>query len=463
MKLTKKELRQFLLTHSREQLVEWLLGVSRDSSDFRQRLDFYTGTHLSVEAASSAIGESIDQFHALFSQGRSLKVIEIVKPAQFLLESLRACLDFGPSTEVPGFIGKMMVSLDQLVGQQPKPAIRLEELQREFSSLHLRAAKSFPPDPATLAETLFQFRSNATANIAPEAPGAYAELLGQVGLARYRELLEPTYQIVVHNHQVDRRSRKELKLFINRRVMLYEWATISEDVEEQVAILLAVARQPDEVLIIAGFLDARLRPMDALQTVQKAFEKAHSPKLATFLAHRYEAQGQFAEALPYRWYLFENGPTKDSFSALMHAAGQTRQTSFYRDRAMALTAEKAKTLHVELLLREDRLGEALSHARKNGAAISSWAKLAELHAIKDPRLAIELYFDCVEFALNERKEGYSAKPDGYVSDAWHLAIDTATFQAFNARLRALFAKKKLPETFTAKLVEAGIPVAKLLQ
>ena len=86
-----------------------------------------------------------------------------------------------------------------------------------------------------------------------------------------------------------------------------------------------------------------------------------------------------------------------------------------------------------------------------------------MHAIKDPRLAIELYFDCVEFALNERKEGFSAKPDVFVGDAWHLAVDTATFQAFNARLRSLYAKQKLPETFTAKLVDAGIPVAKLLQ
>jgi hypothetical protein len=93
----------------------------------------------------------------------------------------------------------------------------------------------------------------------------------------------------------------------------------------------------------------------------------------------------------------------------------------------------------------------------NGAPIASWVKLADVYAVKDPRLAIELYFDCAEFALKEKR------PYSYIPAAWQLAVDSATFQVFNSRLRALFGKEKLPEWYVAKLVEAGIPIAKLLQ
>ncbi|MCX6612853.1 MAG: hypothetical protein NTW74_18635, partial [Acidobacteria bacterium] len=306
-------------------------------------------------------------------------------------------------------------------------------------------------------ERLFTMRSNAAMSILPESPKAYVEVLGVEGLKKYRELLEPIYQVIVNHQGTSRPGMREAKTFMNRRVMLFEWMTVTEDVDEQVAIMLAMARHPDEVLTVASYLDLRERPMDALLIVQKAFAKAANPKLARFLADRFDKQSQPDEALPFRWYLFEQKPDQDHFNALMHTAGLSRQSAEWRERAMAFAAEHSKGLHIELLLNEDRLEDALSQARLNGAPITSWAKLADAYTVKDPRLAIELYFDCAEFALKEKR------PASYIPAAWQLAVDSVTFQVFNSRLRALFGKEKLPDWYVAKLVEAGIPVAKLLQ
>lgn len=457
MAKTKKELRQFLLEHSREQLSEWLLGVAKDSPDFRQRLDFYAGTHQSFEVAAKAIEDALNDFNRLTSQRRSLKPAEIAKSAQFLLESMRACLDFAPTNHLLPLIESGMVALDRLLGLQGKSSTRLEELQREFGTLHLRVARLFPGNPADLAERIFTMRSNAAMSILPESPKAYVELLGVEGLKKYRELLDPIYQVIVNHQGTLRPGMREAKTFLNRRVMLFEWMTVSNDVDEQVAIMLAMARHPDEVLTVASYLDLHERPMDALLIVQKAFAKAANPKLARFLADRFEKQSQSDEALPFRWYLFEQKPDQDHFTALMHTAGLSRQSVEWRERAMVFAAEHSKGLHIELLLDEDRLEDALSQARLNGAPIVSWVKLADAYSVKDPRLAIELYFDCAEFALKEKR------PYSYIPTAWELAVDAATFQVFNSRLRALFGKEKLPEWYVSKLVEAGIPVAKLLQ
>jgi hypothetical protein len=438
-------------------LCEWLLGVAKDSADFRQRLEFYVGTHESFEAAAAAIETALGSFRALAGLRRGVKPSEILKPGQFLLEALRASLDFSPTVRIVPLLEDAMTTLDRLVGQHGKVSSRLEELQKEYGTLHLRVTKLYAGDPVGVAERIFNMRSNSSGNILADAPLAYVEVLGEKGLRRYRELLEPVYQVVVRHQELPPTGMKEAKVFFNRRVMLFEWTLVTEDVDEQLAILLAMAKNPDEVLTVAAYLDARKRPMDALQTVQKAFEKAASPKLAKFLADRYEKQNQAAEALAYRWYLFVEKAELGRFGDLMHAAGLARQTSEWREKAMAFAAENAKGLHIEILLGEDRLEDALSQARLNGAPIRAWVKLAEGYAVKDPRLAIELYFDCAEFALKEKR------PYSYIPSAWQLAVDSVTFQVFNSRLRALFGKEKLPDWYVAKLVEAGIPVAKLLQ
>jgi hypothetical protein len=451
--VTKKELRQFLEGHSREQLSEWLLGVAKDSPDFRQRLDFYAGTHHSFAEASKAVLQAIEQFERLRSERRSLRQAEIVRPCQFLLEGLRACHDISPSEELLPIVERTMVALDHLIGTQIQPTPRLFELQSEFATLHLKLAGLQSNNGADLAERLFHMKAQSRARILPDCPQGYLECLGEEGLRRYRELLEPTYREVVHGEVISRARSRSLLL---RREMLFDWTLVSENLEEQVAILSAMASKAEDVLSLAGYLDERQRPMDALQCVQKAFAKAPNVKLAEFLADRLEKQNQAFEAMEYRWYLFEQLPTLTSFGALMQAAGQVRAGSEWREKAMKHAAEKAKGLHVELLLQDDLLDEALGQARVHGAPISAWLKLADAFARKDSKTAIDLYFDCAEFALKERRS------DQYIPKAWQLAVDGGTFQIFSARLRLLFGKQKIPDWYVEKLVEQGVPVAKLL-
>lgn len=241
-----------------------------------------------------------------------------------------------------------------------------------------------------------------------------------------------------------------------RQQMVFEWATITEDIDEQVAILLAMSQRPDEVLVVAAYLMSRQRPMDAMDIVRHAHQRSANPKLANFLADQLERQNQPEQAIPYRWYLFEQKVDRENYDDLMWAAAQCRQTQQWRERAMPLISEKNKGLGIELMLEEDRLEDALSEARQHGARLGLWVRMAEGYALRDPKLAIELYFDCAEFAMKERVA------NSHIEMAWGLAVDGATFQVFNVRLRSLFSRTRVGEREVAKLVEAGIPVAKLL-
>lgn len=449
--MTKKELRQFLEQHSREQLADWLMTVAKDAPDFRQRLELYVATHHSFAHAAQAIQDAVDRFGALNPHRAPVKLPELIKQGRFLLESLRACFDFEPGPEFPDMVEKCMTSFDQFVGRLGKDDNRLLELQREFATLYERVVTEFPMPAAELGEKLFHLRERSLAQMLPDAPRSYMKLLGAEGLARYRELLGPTLEAVIHGEGGPWVGKRQ-----TRRQMVFEWATITEDIDEQVAILLAMSRRPDEVLIVANYLISRQRPMDALDIVRQAQQRHANPKLAVFLADQLEKQNQAEQALPYRWYLFEQKVERETYDDLMRDAAQCRQVAHWRERATPLIAEKNKGLGIELMLEEDRLEEALTEARQHGARLSLWVRMAEGYALRDPKLAIELYFDCAEFALKERAT------NNHIELAWALAVDGATFQVFNARLRSLFSRVKVAEREVTKLVAAGIPVAKLL-
>ncbi len=463
MAARKKDLRHFLVAHSRDELAEWILGVAAASTDFKQRLDFYVGTHRSPADAALAVRAAVDQFNDLTKLRRTLKPVEIVKPALFLLESIDACLSFGFRDDVLDLIETAMQSLDRLLWQVPVRTARLDDLQKEFSVLHLRAAQLSNHEPITLAQRIFTLRETALGPIATGAPSSYTELLGTTGLAHFRELLEPTFQIVVNQAAPVPRQRRDMQHFMNRRKMLFDWAMLTEDLDEKVAVLIAFARQPAEILNIAGIFDAQQRPMDALVAVRRAHERNPSQELATDLAKRFESQGEASASIPYRWYLFEQSPVIHHYDALIATAAQTNQAKAWSERAMSLAQERAPYLYIDLLLRENRLEAALGAARASGAPLNTWFQLAGLHAESDPHTAIGLYFDCVHFAFKGRLDSSPATPAALLVSAWHLASDATTFQAFNGRLRALFAKEQVPKYIIGQLEAEGIPIERLLR
>lgn len=456
MAITKKQLQEFLAQHPPQMLVDWLHSIAKNMPEFKQRLEYYVATHQSWEAAAQATMEAVEQFSKLQSARTPPKPADFLKQGRFLLESIRACIDFDQSSKLDSLVELMMQAVDGLAGKLSKPDVRVEALQRELAALHLLTLERNPPAPVELADRLFRLRSNAYAAMLPDVPRAYMDLLGADGVKRYRELIDAPLRALLHGEPPRLRLGNDARIARNQRMMVYEWSTVCEDVDEQVAILLAMTQRPDEVLGIAEYLELRERPMDALEIVRSAWTKRPSPNLSEFAAERLERQSQFAEALPYRWALMEAAPSRKTFDELMRAAGQAGLLNEWREKAMAYLEVKSRSTHLELLIEDGRLLDALQSARENGARLEHWEDLAEGYSAVDPRLAIELYFDCAEFALKERLE------DNFISTAWQLAVDPPTFQVFRARLESFFQKNALSERYVARLIDGGIPVSKLL-
>jgi hypothetical protein len=460
----KTNLKKLLAGKADPEFLDWLLATAKDLPDFRQRLHFYAATHGSSEEAIQAVNSAIEDVNRLLAAKETARVPEIVQKLTFLKQALSGCLQFGYIDTAIQTSEHAMSLIDHLVHIQQVRSTKLPALHDEFSTLHISALEAAEVDQPALAERLYNLRLTASGETLRSFPTAYEHILGKPGIAKLRELLDPTFQMLTGPTATDRNLfRKELRTLPQRRLMLSDLAPMLDDQQDQIAIISAMARRPDEIRKLIDLLDGRQLPFEALQHLKRHYERQPSAPLAKELAERHEQLRQFEEALEYRWYCFQANISIERYDELVATAGKAGQTKQWCGRAQEFAREKSIRVLVEILLRENRTAEALDTARQSGAPLESWAKLAEIHTRTDPRLAIHLYFDCAGFALNDHHHWAKDAPREYVSRAWDLASDAATFQAFNARLRALFSKTRLPGNFREKLEASGIPVQRLLQ
>lgn len=113
------------------------------------------------------VEEATDALEALLEQGRRGDVVELAEHALKLAE-------------------RALDHIDDSGGQMGDAIARIEEL-------HLDACSKARPDPEALAERLFAWELDGPWDVFDQAVVRYAEVLGDTGLARYRELAEEAW------------------------------------------------------------------------------------------------------------------------------------------------------------------------------------------------------------------------------------------------------------------------------
>jgi len=116
---------------------------------------------------SAGIEEAIDLLEALLEEGRSGDIVEL---AEHTLRVAEHALEH----------------VDDSDGQMTDVIARLEDL-------HLDACRRARPDTVALAERLFAWELDGAWDVFDQAVVSYVEVLGNPGLARYRELAEEAW------------------------------------------------------------------------------------------------------------------------------------------------------------------------------------------------------------------------------------------------------------------------------
>jgi hypothetical protein len=443
------KLEDFLTDVSKDDLTKWLLAAAKESPDVKRRLELFAAQHSSpAEAVKSykallktigktrnrnprkrtrEIGANFLQLHAAlkadFGQGKLDVVVEILPHA---LCALHEASDFDVSQQFP-------------------------DLQARLETLHFEAATELRPRPAMLAEQLHDTQKVAS-ELFVDAAYLYRDILGDLGLAAYRELLEPGWQSCLERLKTSPRWSYDRELERLREQIL-SWARAieprQESLRQQAQILEKLAHSAaDYILSVELYLHAGDR-QEALRLAESGFEALLGRKnlanrfqeMADLLVRLLREAQRPEAALAATWRAFQAQPSVLGFQQLIAAAHPPESVDQWRQKAHEFALKRSNDLLLELLLAEERIEEARVHATARGLSTESWLYFGKVLGQRAPQEAIPLLVQIASQQAQTMIWGGTETVLELLREARRIA--------FSANLKALFASEI--DVFRSKL------------
>ena len=379
-------LRESLLARSRAGR-----GVALDSGDWRKRIDGVFGagggyvTYEEGKAWTSEVYEVIDALEDL---------CELGYPDDVALLLERACRR----------ASQAILYVDYKGGWLPSIADRL-------LVLHHHASVKGCPDPEELAGRLVAMEVDLDPDLQSfyRLAVTYAELLGEVGLAAYREDLES------RSRNIDEDGRQHSSEADAVHEAMVGWALATGDPDALIEVHSGRRVGVGAVLEIARALSAAGREGEAIEWARRGLRDhpgrfGHSDKLRDYLAAMLRGSGDSSGAVELYWDAFAADPSLLTYRRLLEQADEEagvgggwsgRSLEYLRTRLAAQevgteTAERGVASRMarpllDILLYEGRLEEAWTTANDFGCDQQTWLTLARAREQSHPLDAIAVY------------------------------------------------------------------------
>jgi uncharacterized Zn finger protein len=452
---TLDDVRTYLQTLPQSELVDVLIDHAHDDEALARKLLLRTATPTSAKANVASLRALIEQAFAFQGFVPYREVWGYVRGIEEAIDVLEAQLEQGDGGDVVDLAEHALKAaeraldhIDDSDGQMGDAIARIEEL-------HLDACNRARPDPTALAERLFAWELNGSWDVFDQAVIHYADVLGDAGLARYRELAEEAWAEVPKLDPGEDTSERYGARFRITRIM----QALAQH-SGNLADLIAVAERDLSIgyrfLQIAELCREHGEADEALAWAERgmaAFAENPDPRLRAFLIEEYRRRGRSAEALEHSVQAFSAQPTLESYRELATDAKALGEWEERRRWALSLLgrpepdppgAMRHPSLRgrgcselVRVLIWEGDADAAWRAANEGGCSPDLWLKLADLRRAEHPEDAIGVYRRHVEDVI-------AGKDKRAYAEAMRLIDET---------MRVLYAESGRPEDFDAYVEE----------
>jgi uncharacterized Zn finger protein len=335
------------------------------------------------------IEQTIDALDELLAEGHAREVIELTEYALTAVE-------------------QSLEHIDDSDGQMGDLAARLQEL-------HLEACRRGAPDQVELAKRLFARELDGGWDIFDRAALTYADILGEIGLAHYRELAHAHWATVPElTPGEDSRERYGARFRITR--IMETLAEQSGDLHDQIAVRERDLGNPYSFLQIAELCRSHGENDMALDWAQRGmaeFPDSLDQRLRDFLVAEYRRRGRTEEAIEHTWTAFNSRPALETYQELAIDAKALGEWDERRTAALMLLRapltnpdaggsrlpprnHRDATELVRVLLWEDDPDAAWRAATEDGCTHSLWLQLADQRRAEHPEDTLTVYRRHVE-------------------------------------------------------------------
>jgi tetratricopeptide (TPR) repeat protein len=343
-------------------------------------------------------GRVIDSIQELLGQGHARPVIDLCEEALELLDSAGGMIDDSDGD--------------------------LASLAERIGDLHLEACQAGDIDQAELGKRLVDLELGAQQHEAFHgAIDRYELLLGEAGLAAYREAVEQRWANVPPLGPGDSDPEQYGSRF-RLTHMMERVAELNGGVDQVVAVMARDLSAGYDFLRIAEVLRGAGRYDEALAWAERglaAFTVNPDPRLREFAADEHHRAGRHDAAMKLIWAAFEERPGLGAYQRLSeHARVGGADWPAWSDRALAfLRADIARgsagerrrfgwlppadrSSLVEILLWQDDVDAAWREARDGGCTPGLWSRLADLRQRDHPQDAVPIYKQRVRVLVDQK-------------------------------------------------------------
>jgi uncharacterized Zn finger protein len=357
-----------------------------------------------------------------------------------VIDALDDLLSAGSAGEVIGLAEYALTAFENAIEHVDDSDGRMRGIAERLEALHLAACRVGAPDCAALAERLFERELDSDWDIFDQAALRYADVLGEIGLARYRELAHACWTGVPPLNPGDSAERSFGSRFRITRI-IEALAEQSGSLAEQIAVRERDLASPYRFLQIAELCQSHGQYDAALDWAQHgitAFPDASDRRLQSFLRDEYRRRGRTADARQLSDTAFTAHPTLETYRELITDATELGEWPARRQAALELLratpAQSSLPRHpglrgrgwselVRVLLWEGNPDEAWQAATDGGCTADLWLQLAERRHHDHPEDALTIY-------QREVDETIARKDKRAYADAIEL-IDTTVRSLFD--------------------------------
>jgi hypothetical protein len=385
------------------------------------------------------------------------------------LDSVEAFIERGNAAPMIGLCESAMRSIAKNIERCDDSDGYMMALMERIGEMHLKACEVAKPNPEALARQLFQAERNADYSEWHNTAERYAHVLGETGLAAFRQMAEAEWAGVPV--RTERASYNSGEGYYRITAIMESLARQTGDPEQLVAVLernLTNARQYERIAEIyreARDHDKALAWAERGMAANPGWEGA---ALRLLVAEEYQRRERHADALRMVYLEFRNGPTLQSYQTLEKFARRADDWDEWRDQALQHIRRKIAStqtkLHgqahkpdhsllVQIFLYERLAGEAWQEAQSGGCHDSLWRRLAEERQKTHPEEAVPVYLRLAEEAIvNAHSSRYEPAVE-LLELAAPLMQELGKSGQFKEQLDALRQKYKIKRNFQ-KLAEA---------
>jgi uncharacterized Zn finger protein len=437
-------------------LVELLIDHAHEDERLARRLLLMTTRPTSGAAADPvSLRALIDQAFAHPGFVPYREVWGYVRGIEETIDVLDVLLEEGRVGEVVELAEYALAAVERSIEQVDDSGGQLRDVVERLEELHLDACGRAALDPVALAQRLFARELEGEWDVFDRAALRYAEVLGEAGLARYRELAKARWATVPELAPgEDSRERFGSRFRITR--IMETLAELSGSLGDQIAVRERDLASAYSFLQIAELCRSHGDDDAALAWAERGMESfpdAADPRLRAFLTDEYRRRGRTADALAHSWAAFVSRPALEAYRELATDAQALGEWAERRAAALALLRNpepeigaaarhpslggRGRSELVEVFLWEGDPEAAWKTAIEGGCTHSLWLELADRRRAQHPEDALTVYRRHVEQTI-------AGKDKRSYTEAVRLIKDT---------IRPLFAECGRPADLHAYLDE----------